>query len=96
MSKASSSPAFLLVFLSVLSITLISGGTSLWLGSQSSLSQYQIRNLEDSRAAWQMGIGCIFGLLGSKATNLLGDRSGNRDDRDDSDLEAKAQYDMES
>jgi hypothetical protein len=65
-----SSP-FLLVFLTVLSITLLSGGTSLWLASKPRLSEYQVRNLEDSRATWQMGIGCIFGLLGSKATDLL-------------------------
>lgn len=71
MSSVKPPPAFLLVFSTVLSITLLSGGTSLWLASKPNLSEYQVRNLEDSRATWQMGIGCIFGLLGSKATDLL-------------------------
>jgi len=81
MTKPTLSPAFSLVFSAVLSITLGSGATSLWLGSLPDLSQYQIRNLEDSRATWNMGIGAIFGLLGSKATDLLG-RS-NEEDSDD-------------
>ncbi|WP_373526194.1 hypothetical protein [Nostoc sp.] len=71
MNNIKLSPAFLLVFGTVLSITMLSGGTSMWLASKPNLSEYQVRNLEDSRATWQMGIGCIFGLLGSKATHLL-------------------------
>ena len=71
MSNVKLSPAFLLVFSTVLFLTTVSGGTSLWLASQSKLSEYQVRALEDSRATWQMGVGCIFGLLGSKATELL-------------------------
>lgn len=62
---------FLLVFYTVLFITMLSGWTSLWLASHSNLSEHQVRNLEDSRATWQMGIGCIFGLLGSKSAGLL-------------------------
>ncbi len=71
MRKLKISPAFLLVFSSVLSLTMLSGGTSLWLASQPKLSEYQIRVLENSTATWQTGVGAIFGLLGSKATDLL-------------------------
>jgi hypothetical protein len=77
MYKLTLSPAFLLVFSTVFSITLFSGCTSLWLGSRPILSEYQIRNLEDSRASWQMGIGCIFGLLGSKSNVLMGEEKEN-------------------
>ncbi|KAB8317256.1 hypothetical protein SD81_018210 [Tolypothrix campylonemoides VB511288] len=65
------SPAFKLVFSTVLSLTILSGGTSLWLASQLKLSEYQVRVLENSTATWQTGVGAIFGLLGSKATDLL-------------------------
>ncbi|NMG10851.1 hypothetical protein [Brasilonema sp. UFV-L1] len=63
--------AFQLVFSTVLSLTILSGGTSLWLASQPKLSEYQVRVLENSTATWQTGVGAIFGLLGSKATDLL-------------------------
>lgn len=65
------SPAFQLVFSTVLSLTILSGATSLWLASQPKLSEYQVRVLENSTATWQTGVGAIFGLLGSKATDLL-------------------------
>ncbi len=71
MNNNKASSVFLLVFYTVLFITILSGWTSLWLASKSDLSKYQLRNLEDSRATWQMGIGCIFSLLGSKSANIL-------------------------
>ena len=71
MKTTTVSPAFKLVFSTVLSLTMLSGGTSLWLASQPKLSEYQVRVLENSTATWQTGVGAIFGLLGSKATDLL-------------------------
>ncbi len=71
MKKLNICSAFEQVFFIVLFLTMLSGGTSVWLASQPNLSEYQIRVLENSTATWQTGIGAIFGLLGSKATNLL-------------------------
>jgi hypothetical protein len=71
MPKVNLSPTFTLVFSTVLALTMLSGGTSLWLASQPNLSEYQVRVLENTTATWQTGVGAIFGLLGSKATNLL-------------------------
>lgn len=71
MKTTTVSPAFKLVFSTVLSLTMLSGATSLWLASEPKLSEYQVRVLENSTATWQTGVGAIFGLLGSKATNLL-------------------------
>jgi hypothetical protein len=71
MPKVNLSPTFTLVFSTVLALTMLSGGTSLCLASQPNLSEYQVRVLENTTATWQTGVGAIFGLLGSKATNLL-------------------------
>lgn len=62
---------FKLVFFTVLFLTLLSGGTSLWLVSQDDLSPHQESIFESSTNNWQMGVGAIFGLLGSKATDLF-------------------------
>ncbi|MBE9069712.1 hypothetical protein IQ260_23995 [Leptolyngbya cf. ectocarpi LEGE 11479] len=62
---------FKLVFFTVLLLTLLSGGTSLWLASQDNISSHQDRIFESSATTWQMGVGAIFGLLGSKATDLF-------------------------
>lgn len=64
-------PPFQLVFFTVLFLTLLSGGTSLWLASQDDLSPHQERIFESSTTTSQMGVGAIFGLLGSKATDLF-------------------------
>lgn len=71
MKTTTVSPAFKLVFSTVLSLTMLSGGTSLWLASEPKLSEYQVRVLENSTATWQTGVSAIFGLLGGKATDLL-------------------------
>ncbi len=63
--------AFQQVFFTVVGLTLISGGTSLWLASKEHLSPEQNRVFESSSATWQMGIGAVFGLLGGKATELF-------------------------
>ncbi|MDZ8069063.1 MAG: hypothetical protein RMY64_26195 [Nostoc sp. DedQUE08] len=71
MKYAKQSTTFLLVFSTVLCLTTISGGMSLWLAFQPQLSKHQVSILQDSRATWQMGIGCIFGLLSNNAVQLL-------------------------
>lgn len=65
------SPTFLLVFSTVVSLTMLSGGTSLYLAAKTNLSEHQVRVLENSTATWLTGSGAIFGLLGSKLTDLL-------------------------
>lgn len=64
-------PAFQQVFFAVLLLTLLSGGSSVWLASQRNLSPEQTRVFETCSTTWNMGIGAIFGLLGSKATDLF-------------------------
>jgi hypothetical protein len=63
-------PAFQMVFSTVIFLTLLSGASSLWLAAQKNLSAEQARVFETCNTTWNMGIGAIFGLLGSKATNL--------------------------
>ena len=57
---------FKLVFLTVLSLTLLSGGTSLWLASKNDISDHQARAFEGTTTTWQTGVGAIFGLLGGR------------------------------
>lgn len=64
-------PAFRLVFYTVVGFTLLSGGASIWLATQDDLSPQQTRVFETCNTTWNMGIGAIFGLLGSKATELF-------------------------
>lgn len=71
MKKVNITPAFQQVFFTVLFLTLLSGGTSFWMASQTNLSAQQNRIFENLTTTWQMGIGAIFGLLGSKATDLF-------------------------
>ena len=70
-NKVKINRAFQLVFSATLTITVLSGSTSLWLASQEKLTEPQQRILENCIATWQTGCGAIFGLLGSKATDLL-------------------------
>lgn len=71
MKKVTLTLAFQQVFFTVLFLTLLSGGTSFWMASQTNLSSQQNRIFENLTTTWQMGIGAIFGLLGSKATDLF-------------------------
>lgn len=71
-------PAFQQVFVSVICFTLLSGGVCVSLGTKDSLSSQQVRIFESCNTTWNMGVGAIFGLLGSKASDLFGP-----DDEDD-------------
>lgn len=63
--------SFQQIFFVVIFLTLLSGASSFWLASQKFLSPEQIRLFEIYNTTWNMGIGAIFGLLSSKATNLF-------------------------
>ncbi len=65
--------AFQQVFLTVVFFTLLGGSGSFWLATQDNLTPEQTRVFETCNTTWNMGIGAIFGLLGSKATDLLED-----------------------
>ncbi|MDJ0635298.1 MAG: hypothetical protein QNJ34_19055 [Xenococcaceae cyanobacterium MO_188.B29] len=68
MNKKITISKFQQVFFTVLFLTLLSGGTSLWLADKENLSEQQNRIFETTTMTWNMGIGVIFGLLGGKAT----------------------------
>ena len=70
-NKVKTNKVFKLVFSATLAITVSCGGTSLWLASQEKLTEPQQRIIETCIATWQTGCGVIFGLLGSKATDLF-------------------------
>ncbi|MEO0970718.1 MAG: hypothetical protein AAFX80_20940, partial [Cyanobacteria bacterium J06639_18] len=70
-SNANVTPAFQQVFFTVVCLTLLSGAISLNLASQANLSREQTRIFETCNTTWNMGIGVIFGLLGSKAADLF-------------------------
>jgi hypothetical protein len=59
-------PAFQQVFFTVVCFTLLSGGACVWFADKDNLSPQQIRVFETCNTTWNMGIGAIFGLLGSK------------------------------
>ncbi len=58
------------VFFTVLLLTLLSGGTSLWLAGKENPSEQQNRIFETTTMTWKMGVQVIFGLLVGKATAL--------------------------
>jgi len=60
---------FNLVFLTVVGITLVSGGTALCLASQSTPTDPQKEMLETTQNTWLMGTGSIFGLLGGRSSS---------------------------
>ena len=64
-------PAFQEIFCTVICFTLLSGGASFLLAAKDNLSPQQNRVFETCNTTWNMGIGAIFGLLGSKATDLF-------------------------
>ncbi len=76
-------PAFQQVFFTVVCFTLLSGAASLWLATQDTLSPQQTRVFETCNTTWNMGIGAIFGLLGSKATDLFQSVEDEEDEKED-------------
>ena len=70
MNNKSIIPRFQQVFFTVLFLTLLSGGMSLYLADKENLSEQQKRIFETTTMTWNMGVGVIFGLLGGKATSL--------------------------
>jgi hypothetical protein len=70
-NKFNITPVFQEIFCTVVCFTLLSGGASFWLAAKDNLSPQQIRVFENCNTTWNMGIGAIFGLLGSKATDLF-------------------------
>ena len=71
MKNVNITPAFQQIFFTVVCFTLLSGGASVWLSTKDNLSPQQNRVFETCNTTWNMGIGAIFGLLGSKATDLF-------------------------
>jgi len=74
------SAPFQQVFFTTVCFTLLSGGSSIWLSGKGDLSPEQTRVFETTQTTWNMGIGAIFGLLGSKAADLL-DEDQDSDDK---------------
>lgn len=71
MPKSTLSPAFQQIFFTAVSLTVLSGAMSFNLADKDNLTPQQTRIFETCTTTWNMGIGAIFGLLGSKATDLL-------------------------
>jgi hypothetical protein len=61
--------SFQQVFFTVVALTLLSGGASIWLSGQDNLSSQESRIFEICNTTWNMGIGAIFGLLGGRDAN---------------------------
>jgi len=60
-------PTFQQVFFTVVFFTFLSGSASVWFSTKDPLSPQQNRVFETSNTTWNLGIGAIVGLLGSKA-----------------------------
>jgi hypothetical protein len=73
MQRNNLTPAFQQIFFTVVCLTVLSGGASVCLSTKANLSPQQVRVFETCNTTWNMGIGAIFGLLGSKATDLFKD-----------------------
>ncbi|MDZ7995996.1 MAG: hypothetical protein RM022_032555 [Nostoc sp. EfeVER01] len=67
--------SFKLIFLTVVGITLLSGGTSLWLASQPTPTKPQKGMFETTQNTWLMGTGAIFGLLGGRSDSTKANKS---------------------
>lgn len=70
MNKKNLTSKFQQILFTVLFLTLLSGGTSIYLSDKENLSEQQKRIFETTTMTWNMGIGAIFGLLANKATAL--------------------------
>ncbi|MGF1569331.1 MAG: hypothetical protein ACFCVD_14895 [Nodosilinea sp.] len=68
---------FNLVFATVLSLTLGSGGTAVHLARQPTLTEAQNRIFDSSIAMWTAGATTLMGLLGAASTNDSGKDNSN-------------------
>jgi len=71
------------VLFTAICFTFLAGGFSLWLSGKNQLSPERTRVFETCDTTWKMGIGAIFGLLGSQTTALL------KSDQEDNDKDDK-------
>ena len=78
MQHPKTSSTFNLVFATVLSLTLGSGGTAVHLASQPTLTAQQNRILDSAIAMWTTGATTLIGLLGAASTS--GSSKGNPDE----------------
>ena len=76
-TRPQSPSRFQYVFATVIFFTSLSGGVSFWISTVERPSSQQVRIFETCNSTWNMGVGAIFGLLGSKAVQ------DNDDDDDD-------------
>lgn len=60
---------FNLIFMSVLALTLGSGGTAVHLGQRSTLTEPQERIFDSAITMWTMGTTTLIGLLSSRSEN---------------------------
>ncbi len=60
-------PAFLLVFATVVLLTLVSLGVSVYLALRPDPSEEVKRLIETCSTTWKLGFGAIVGLIGGKA-----------------------------
>lgn len=65
--KASISPSFLLVFFTVLFLTVLSLAVSVYLVSRPDPTEETKRLIETCSTTWKLGFGAIVGLIGGKA-----------------------------
>jgi hypothetical protein len=64
---------FLALLGTILSLTVATGGLSLWLAGLPSPTARQERLFELSSLLFQSGSGCVFGMLSTKANDVLDD-----------------------
>lgn len=69
MKQSKTSSTFNLVFATVLSLTLGSGGTALHLASQPTLTEQQDRILDSAIATWTTGVATLLGLSSASGNN---------------------------
>jgi hypothetical protein len=65
MKQSKTPPAFNLIFATVLSLTLSSGGVAVHLASQPTLTEAQTHVLNTAIALWTAGTTALVGLLGN-------------------------------
>ncbi len=64
---------FLVLLGTILSLTVATGGLSVWLAGLPYPTARQERLFELTSLLFQSGSGCVFGILGTKANEVLND-----------------------